>query len=570
MRWRWPRFFASEGSPDDGHGPLDDFWYTPLGARTMTGLAITPELALQVSTVFACVQVIAQTVARLPVIVYERTSPTLRRRAIEHPVYDLLHRRPNGWQTSYEFRETLTAWAALHGNGYARKVFDRAGGVRELIPIHPRLVRVEVIPGDGQPPPASPLDALFSRAETGDELQLRYQVRQRDGTMKPYVQAEVVHIRGLSLDSLSGIAISDVAREAIGLARAMEAYGARYFANDGTIGLTLEHPGTLSEPAHKRLKESFARGFTGVMNAWKPKILEEGMKLSRIAASGKEAQLTEARAGQVIEICRFYRMPPHKIQHMLQATFSNIESQAIEFVGDTIQPWTTRWEQSTTRDLLPDDTQFFVKILLNEALRGDSAARATYYKERFYTGTLSRNEIRAMEGENPIDGGDTYYVNAATLPLDDDGNPRPVERITETGTAPPLPPPAPARPEPPANEPGDENARASFALLLREAADRIVASERRALQAKRIVTEETHREYVDRVLAPLMAAWVVLGGETPGIEWVLDHMPRHLGSAPASSETLFAFLATTFTTRPRSLAAPRQPLLSSGITPCHS
>src|ERR1043166_792196 len=332
VRWRWPRFFASESSPDGGHGPLDDFWYLPLGMRTQTGLTVSPAIALEVSAVFACVKVISETIASFPIVVYERVTETERQRAIKHPVYDLLHRRPNAWQTSYEFRETLTAWAALHGNGYARKVTDRTGVVRELIPIHPDLVTIEIVAGDpGIGPRALQTsytpDALSSRAETGNELQLRYQVRQPDGTKKAYVQDEILHIRGLSFDSISGVMISRVAREAISLARAMEAYGARYFANDATIGLALEHPGVLSKPAHDRLKESFTRDFAGVGNAWKPKILEEGMKLNRISASGKEAQLTEARAGQVIEICRFYRMPPHKIQHMLQSTFTNIEHQ---------------------------------------------------------------------------------------------------------------------------------------------------------------------------------------------------------------------------------------------------
>ncbi len=549
----WQRLLGQDdqGPGDGGHGPLDDYWYRPLVTASQTGVFVSPQLAMEVSPVFACVKVISETFAMLPLITYERVSPKERQRAIDHPVYDLLHEAPNLWQSPYDFKECLSVWAALHGNGYARKIFDSRGVVRQLIPIHPSLVQIEVIPADVDMRVTLYDATSASRLETGAPIQLRYQVRQPNGTRKAYLQNEMLHVRGLSLDGISGAMISNQAKETIGLARSMEAYGARYFNNDATIGLMLEHPGTLSKLAHQRLKESFATEYAGVRNAWKPKVLEEGLKLTRMTNSGKDAQLTDARATQVVEICRYFRMPPHKIQDLLHATFSNIEHQAIEFVSDTMQPWATRWEQAAKRDLLNGDPRYFIETLMQGLLRGDSAARATYYKERFYMGTLSRNDIRELEGENPITGGDTYYVNSATVPLDALGNPRPAERISETGVA------APLKPVPPAQIPSPDDStaqQASFTVLLREAADRIAGAEYRAAQSKRVTSDEVFFEYADRVLGPLCAAWFVLGGKVPTMSWLLEHIPRR-ATLPAQelaqhAQMIFVFLCSAFMPSP--------------------
>jgi HK97 family phage portal protein len=504
------RLLAADPQPQPSL--FDDFWWTnSLGSRTQAGFPISPDLALQVSTVFACVKVIAETIASLPLIVYERVSDTAKQRAVGTPEYKLLHRMPNGWQTPYDFKENLTAWAALHGGGFGFKIFAADGSVAEIDPIHPTKVKVEKLPS----------------------RQLRYQVLQPDGTWKPYVQGEIFHLRGFSVDGITGVQLTTQAREAIALARAMESFGSRYFANDTTIGLVLEHPGQLSTEAHKRLEESL-RSFTGP-NQWKGKILEEGMKLNRIQANAKEAQLLDGRLHQVIEICRFFRMPPHKIAHLLQATFSNIEHQGIEFVTDTIQPWAVRWEESLTRDIIVDDDRYFAEFLMTGLLRGDSAARSAYYRERFHIGTLSRNEIRALENENPIAGGDTYYVNAAVIPLDETGRPVPTPRVTAPGTAPVN---APASAPDPADGADDtEGASAAGPPLQRwiqDAADRIAAAEARELERRADKRAEdpvrflawarewyaAHRSYALRTVAPVLAAYADASGTAPAADRV--------------------------------------------------
>jgi HK97 family phage portal protein len=479
-----------EGNP--AGGPLDDFWYNQVGAESLSGIRVTPALALQVSTVFACVKVTAETMGTLPCPVYERVSDREKRRAVETPEYKLLNVAPNAWQSPYDFKENLTAWASLHGGGFAIKIPDPTGlTTGELDPVHPSLVRVEKLPS----------------------RRLRYWIRQPSGTEKPYVQGEILHIRGFAPDGLTGANLSHSARDAIALARALEAFASRYFANDTTVGLVIEHPGKLGPDGIKNVRESFVGPHGGVMNAWRPKVLEEGMKLHRLESKAKDAQLTEGRLHQVIEICRFFRMPPHKVAHLINATFINIEHQAIEFVQDTITPWAVRWEEAITRDIILDDERYFAEFLLTALLRGDNAARSTYYRERFNIGTLSRNEIRALENENPIEGGDTYYIQGAMVPIDKSGTPVLPAKPAGESTDPRNVPAQPVRPR--------GNPRAVFAVLLDDAADRIARAEQRELEkraekatadAKRFAkwADEfyaSHCAYVVRTLTPLAAAW---------------------------------------------------------------
>lgn len=469
--------------------PTDDYWYREIGGlATHAGVVVSHEVALQVGAVYACCKVISETLAMLPLLVYEQRPDGSRARATQEQTYRLLHRQPNSWQTPFDFKEVLTGWAALHGNGYAIKRFNAAGTeVDALVPVHPRLVRPELVDND----------------------QLRYWIRDKNGTEKAFVQGEILHVRGLSLDGIAGADMSKQARQAIALAAAMEAFGARYFANDTTVGITLQHPGKLSKEAHQRLTDSLAAQ-GGWQNAFKAKILEEGMKIERALANAKDAQLIEGRAGQVIEICRFFRMPPHKIQHLLQATFSNIEHQGIEFATDTMQPWAVRWEQAVTRDLILDDETYYAEFLMAALLRGDATARAAYYTARFNMGTLSRNEIRALENENPVDGGDVFYLNAATVPIGDDG--RPVPQATR-------------RPDGGQATGPRETLAAAIEPLLVDAAARIARAETRELSKRADKAKANqarfaawadefyaaHLGYVVKTLQPLATAAATMG-----------------------------------------------------------
>jgi len=469
--------------------PWDDFWYqNAVGIGTSVGIAVTPLVALQVAAVFACVKVISETLASLPLIVYRRRKSGGKDRATDHPLYSILHDSPNAWQTAFEFIEDQTGHAALHGRCFAQILPGTLGSVGELVPIHPDRVRLEQLPN----------------------RRIRYQVREQDGTTTPLTQDEMLHVRGRSLDFVNGLSTQQQARDAIALARAIETFGARFFANDASVGLVLEHPAKLSKEAQQRLEDGFKARSAGLINAHKPKVLEEGMKVSRVPmTSAKDSQLTDAQEAAVLVICRYFRMPPHKIQHLLNATFSNIEHQGIEFVTDTMMPWARRWEQRINASLVSDPDQFFAEFLLVGLLRGDAVARSQYYTSRFNIGTLSPNDIRELENENPIDSpwANRYFVQGAMVPLD---------RIDSFVGGKSTGAQDPASDAPPPNAP-----RRAFRTLASDAAERIARAEVREIEqrgAKLAKTPEKltgwlaafyteHTTYVARTLRPLAEAW---------------------------------------------------------------
>jgi hypothetical protein len=348
------------------------------------------------------------------------------------------------------------------------------------------------------------------------------------------------HVRGRSLDGINGISIHRQARDAIALARAIETYGARFFANDASIGTYLEHPGRLSKEAGKRLKDDLL-SWIGVNRAHMPKVIEEGMKLNRLSSMpARDAQLTEAQQEAVIPICQFFRMPPHKIQHLLRATFSNIEHQGIEFATDTMLPWARRFESRINATLITDSENFAAEFLFAGLMRGDNAGRAQYYQARFNMASLSPNDIRRLDNENPIDEpwADEYYLQGAMVPASRAGEfldrragataPRRGEdaakagggetptltaetraesaAVTEVATVQLLAAkdPAPAR---------------AFAVLIADVADRIAGAERRAIEKRpaKLAGEKLagwlaafyreHAGYVVRTLTPLAEAW---------------------------------------------------------------
>lgn len=471
----------------EGPAPSDDFWWIREPERSGSfGVPVTAATALQVSTVFACRKVIAETCAMLPLVVFRRTGARAREHAHDDPVYQLLRVRPNGWQTPFDFVEVMTGRAALHGNAVALKQMTATRTqVEALLPVPPSALRLELLRDRGE---------------------MRYWIRGADGQERPHVAGEVVHLRGHSINDDVGADISQQAREAIGLARAMEMFGGRFFANDTTVGVIFEHPGALTVDARRHLTESLRDRHGGVLNAHHPVILEEGMKAQRFTArAGEDAQLTESRAAQVIEICRYFRMPPHKVQHLLHATFSNIEHQGIEFATDTIQPWATRWEQTVDRDLIVDTAGYYAKVVMQALMRGDSLQRSTFYRSMMHISALSPNEIRELEDLNPRPGGDRYYLQSAMAPLHEDGSLDLSAHGSTQGAAEVARASAPAR---------------AVTAFVADAADRIAAAEARAVaRAPRDAAAlaawaaefygTAHRDYIMRVLAPFEASGAI-------------------------------------------------------------
>jgi HK97 family phage portal protein len=346
---------------------------------------VTPETALRVTAVYACVGVIASTLACLPIHLYRRTKGG-KDIASDHPLDGILHDTPNDLMTSYEFREVMQSHVCLRGNAYARVRRDGAGRVVSIEPLHPD--RVTVYEASGKP---------------------FYSFTHRDGHRDVMNSDECLHIRGLGPDGIMGYSPITLAREAIGLAVATEAHGSRFFANGARPSGVIESPGSLKPEQIKELKKAWNEAHSGDQQQ-SVGVLYGGLKYNSISISNEDAQFLETRKFSVTDIARVFRVPPHKIADLSNATFSNIEHQAIEFVTDCMLPHIVRWEQRINRVLLTpaERKSYFVKISVNALTRGDIKSRYESYRIGREGGWLSPNDIRDLEDQNAIDGGDGY------------------------------------------------------------------------------------------------------------------------------------------------------------------
>jgi HK97 family phage portal protein len=392
----WPkRTIVAEERRSLSLTDYDQWLELGLAGGTESGVSVTSDSALRVSSVYSCVRILAETVAMLPLITYERLARG-KRRASEHPLYALLHDRPNDFMTAYTFRETVQGHLALRGNAYIHVDYDGAGRVEELFPLRP--------------------DRLIQIVERDGRLMYQYQLPE---AIRWFTDAEIWHLRSLGADGRIGYSPVSLHRQGVGLAMAQEIYSARFFGKGATPGGVLEHPGQLSDQARTNLRESWEGTHGGLGRSHKVAILEEGLKWSAIGMSNLDAQYIEGRKFQVTEIARMFRIPPHMVGDLERATFSNIEHQGLEFVIYTMMPWLVNWEQSILQTLfLPADRQrFFPEFLLSGLLRGDTEVRYAAYAVARQNGWLSANDIRELENMNPVEGGDTYLVPLNLIPV---------------------------------------------------------------------------------------------------------------------------------------------------------
>jgi HK97 family phage portal protein len=389
MAMVWNKMFRAEtGAPP---GPGDDYWYMPYGGtRNHAGVAVTPDIAIKSSALFAVVKVLAETMASLPLQMYRELGEGAGREpAPNHPLDELIRFQPNDRHTAIEFWEMMMFHAAINGCGYAEKVPGPRGAVDQLIPHPHHLVRVEV-----------------ARDKT-----LRFKVSDpQNGTQRTLLQEEMFRIPGLSSDGVTGMRIVDVAAEAIGLGLAADGYAARIFSNNLNVGGYIKHPSRLTPEAQKNFIQAFVERTAGLNNAHRPIVLQEGMEFIRASDKAKDSQLLEARKWQIGEIARFFRVPLHMLNVDDQTNRSTVEAQALDFVKYTVRPWARRIEMAIRRDLIVATNIYSAKFNMDALLRGDSAARADYFAKGLGSGGhapwLTVNEVRAIEGMNPVEGGD--------------------------------------------------------------------------------------------------------------------------------------------------------------------
>lgn len=393
--------------------PVDkaaDAGYSFLFGRTTSGKPVNERTAMQTTAVYACVRILAEAVASLPLHVYEYQDDGGKKLVHDHPLYYLLHDEPNPEMTSFVFRETLMSHLLIWGNAYAQIIRDGAGRVLGLYPLLPDKM-------DVQRDDKGNIYYVYSRNSDENPMFKEY------GNIRLKAE-DVLHIPGLGFDGLIGYSPIAMAKNAVGMTLACEEYGASFFANGANPGGVLEHPGVLKDPS--KVRESWNSVYRGVSNAHKIAVLEEGMKYQQIGIPPEEAQFLETRKFQINEIARLYRIPPHMVGDLDKSSFSNIEQQSLEFVKYTLDPWVIRWEQSLQRSLLlpGEKGKYFIKLNVDGLLRGDYQSRMNGYAVGRQNGWFSANDIREMENMNPIpdeEGGNLYLINGAMTKLADAG-----------------------------------------------------------------------------------------------------------------------------------------------------
>ena len=408
MKNPFSSLFRARDKPKDAVSAAVTFAWGVSGS----GKSVNARSAIQVSAVYACVRVIAETVASLPLAVYEQDEAGSHK-ALDHPLYRILHDEPNPEMTSFVWREAMLTHLLLWGNAYSQILRSGRGNIIGLYPLLPERMEVD----------------------RGDKGGLTYTYTTTNGQTVRLRPEDVLHIPALGFDGVMGHSPIAVERNAVGLAIAAEEFGSKFFGNGATPSGILTHPNTVKNP--KALRESWMEAYGGSSNANRVAILEEGMTFTRISMPNNEAQFLETRKFQVSEICRIYRVPPHMIGDLEHATFSNIEHQSIDFAVHCIRPWLVRIEQALNRSLFTgrEKGRYYCQFNLDGLMRGSYKERMEGYAIARQNGWMSANDIRVLENMNPIpakEGGDAYQVNGNMIPISRAAHPGAPEKEGDT------------------------------------------------------------------------------------------------------------------------------------------
>lgn len=376
----------------------DEAWRSYLAGK---GYAVTANTALRVSAVLRCVDVVAKTMASLPLSLYKNTDKG-KEKAENHPVQKMLHRLPNPETTAYEFWHMYVVNLMLTRGAYAKIKRDRNGFITSIINIPTANVSAGINNINGE----RYIDVYIAGGQSE---------RLREG--------QFMHTPGFRFSN--GSSAEDpirIASEVLGLTMALNGYAKDFFENGSNLGGFIEYDEAISDKAYKNFKDSWNETYSGVSNQHKWAFLESGFKLNQLGQKPNDSQALESRKFEVTEVCRLFGVPPHKVFDFVGATFSNIEQMNIEFVQESISPMAVRIEQTIYKDLLTESEQkiYFAKFNINGLLRGDIAARTAYYHNARQDGWMSSNDIRELEDMNRIpadQGGDIYAVNGNMIPL---------------------------------------------------------------------------------------------------------------------------------------------------------
>ena len=380
-----------------------------LFGRSISGKVVNEFSALQISAVFACCKILAESVACLPLHVYQQDEKGNKTLATKHPLYRILHDSPNPEMTAYTFKENTMLHLLLNGNSYTQIIPDNGGRIHALYPLLSN--RMTVSRDDNG-------EIVYTyRPSTGENPHMK---KPTEVTLR---QRDVLHIPALGFNGLIGYSPIAMARNAIGVAMATEEFGAKFFENGARPSGILKVPHVLKDP--EKLRDSWQAAYGGE-NSGKTAVLEEGVEYQQLSVNQNDAQFLETRKFQIAEIARIFRVPLHMLKELDRATFSNITQQSLEFVVYTLTPWLVRLEQGFNKALFSEAERgrYFVKFSVEGFLRGDYETRMRGYQTALQSGIMSVNEARAFEDWNPLsaeDGGELHLVNGNMAKLKDAG-----------------------------------------------------------------------------------------------------------------------------------------------------
>lgn len=384
---------ASGGRNKDGSrkttswSPDDDRWYdTEAGGRARVGRVVTPDTAMTFSAWYACSNLVATTMAALPLRMYSKAADGSKAEAPNHPLNDLLEYQPNRWQTAFDFKAWMMYCLLNRGNAYAEIIEGPRGFADRLEPIHPDLVTVT----------------------RGDDYRIRYRI----SSMKPgqvdrvLLDDEILHLRGPHAPGLVGISPISYARRTIGLALDAEEHGIRHFNSGARPSGVVTVPETMSDAAFNRFAKTWKQSFEGMQGAGKTPILEDGAKFDAITMNAVDSQFLETRQFQIEEVCRWLNVPPVMIHHMVKSTSwgTGVEQIMLSFVRTCVLMWSEVWTGAIRRDLILIPRQYEARFDIESLIRGDMKAQADFFSRLVLNGILTRNEARDALGYNPLEG----------------------------------------------------------------------------------------------------------------------------------------------------------------------
>ena len=377
--------------------------------RANSGEQVDEKSAMQIATVYACVRLLADSVAQLPLHLYKMVGEDGQEKAREHPLYNILYRQPNPEMTDFSFKEVLMTHLLLWGNAYVQIIRDGKNNVLGLYPLLPENVEID---RDAKG------NLYYIYHAYTDEVPGE---NNKDITFR---RDEILHIPGLGFNGLVGFSPIAMMKNSLGTNIAVEKYGSSFFKNGAQPSGVLEHPGVLKDP--QKIRDNWSSVYGGPNNAHKVAVLEENMHYKPISLPPEDSQFLSTREFGVEEICRIFRVPPHMVQDLKRATYSNIEHQSIDFVVHTLDPWLIRIEKAIIKDVLLDEEKdaFFPKFNVDGLLRGDIESRMRAYGTGISNGFFSPNDARRKENMPLIpaeEGGDYYFVNGSFVRLRDVG-----------------------------------------------------------------------------------------------------------------------------------------------------